>query len=91
MESVKRARKIMKFLVIVPTCLCIFGIVVFFLKGEGDFMGLLSGWTGCSLLMFATAEGAIKTLEQEIKSLNAGESADTSDPAPRADEPATDE
>ena len=89
MDSVKRARKIMTFLVIVPSSFCLFGIVAYFIKGKGDILGLLSAWTMCSAFMLSTAEGAIKTLEQEIKSLKAGESADTSDPAPPADEPAT--
>jgi hypothetical protein len=91
MESVKRARKIMTFLVIVPICFCLFSILGYFLEGKGDMLALPGVWAVCSGFMLSTAEGAIKTLEQEIKSLKAGGSADTSDPAPPADEPATDE
>jgi hypothetical protein len=89
METVKRARKIMKFLLIVPTCFCLLGIAGYFLKGKGDplgdSLGLLSLWTGCSLLLFNTAEGAIKTLEQEIESLKSDSSTEPSDPTPPED------
>jgi hypothetical protein len=47
MDSVKRARKIMTFLVIVPSSFCLFGIVAYFIKGKGDILGLLSAWTMC--------------------------------------------
>ena len=86
MDTVKRARKTMTFLLIVPLCLCLLGIVGYFLKGKGDILGLLSGWAGCSALMFSTAEGAIKKLEQEIESLKSGGSTDTPTPTSPEDE-----
>jgi hypothetical protein len=92
MESVKRARKIMKALLIFPICALLFALVAHFtIERDSSFVILLSVWTTFSFVWFSTAEGTIKTLEQEINLLRAGESADTSDPVPPAGEPATDE
>ena len=86
METVKRARKTMMVLAIIPACLCVLGIVGYFLTGKGGILGLLAGWTIFSAVIVSQAEGAIKTLEQEIESLKSGGSADTSDPTPPEDE-----
>ena len=92
MESIKRARKIMTMLIIVPICFCLVGIVGYFSTGKGgDMLGVISSLTMISAFMLFTFEGAIKTLEQEIKSLKAGGSTDISNATPPADEPATDE
>ncbi len=72
MDTVKRVRKIMRLLAIIPACFCVFGIVGYFLKGKGDILGLLSAWTIFSVLIVSQAESAIKTLEQEIESLKSG-------------------
>ena len=73
MNSVKRAQKIMMVLVIIPGCLCVVGIVAYFATDRGgDVLGILSGWTCFSVAMVSQAQGAIKTLEQEIESLKSG-------------------
>ena len=82
METVKRARKTMMVLAIIPACLCVLGIVGYFLTGKGGILGLLAGWTIFSAVIVSQAEGAIKTLEREIESLKSGGSADTTDPTP---------
>ena len=86
METVKRARKTMVVLAIIPACLCVLGIVGYFLTGKDGLLGLLAGWTIFSAVIVSQAEGAIKTLEREIESLKSGGSADTTDPTPPEDE-----
>jgi len=89
METVKRARKTMRVLLIIPSCFCLLGIVGYFLtdkSGIGAILGLLSCWTIFSAVIVGQAEDAIKTLEREIESLKSGGSADTSDPTPPEDE-----
>ena len=86
METVKRARKTMVVLAIIPACLCALGIVGYFLTGKGGLLGLLAGWTIFSAVIVSQAEGAIKTLEREIESLKSGGSAETPDATPPDDE-----
>ena len=89
METVKHARKTMRVLLIVPICLCVLGIVGYFLTdklGTPAILGALSCWTIFSAVIVSQAESAIKTLEREIESLKSGGSADTPDPSPPEDE-----
>ena len=73
MDSVKRAQKIMMVLVIIPGCLCVVGIIAYFTTHRGgDVLGILSGWTCFSVAIVSHAQGAIKTLQQEIESLKLG-------------------
>ncbi len=73
MDSVKRAKKMMLVLAIIPALLCVVGIVAYFITDRGgDVLGILSGWTCFSVSMVSQAQGAIKTLEQEIESLKSG-------------------
>ena len=73
MDSVKRAKKMMLVLAIIPAFLCVVGIVAYFITDRGgDVLGILSGWTCFSVAMVSQAQGAIKTLEQEIESLKSG-------------------
>ena len=75
MDSVKRAKKMMLVLAIIPALLCVVGIVAYFITDRGgDVLGILSGWTCFSVAMVSQAQGAIKTLEQEIQSLKSGSS-----------------
>ena len=85
METVTRARKTMLILAIIPACFCLIGLVGYFLKGKGDILGLLAAWTIFSTLIRSEAEGAIKTLEQEIESLKSDSSTEPSDPTPPED------
>lgn len=88
MESVKRARKIMKALLIFPTCALLFALAAhFIIEKDNNFVILVGAWTTFSFVWFSTAGGAIKTLEQEIETLKSEGSADTVTPA---DEPSTD-
>ena len=73
MDSVKRAKKMMLVLAIIPAFLCVVGIVAYFITDRGgDVLGILSGWTCFSVAIVSHAQGAIKTLQQEIESLKLG-------------------
>ena len=76
MDVVKRAQKIMTVLAIIPGCLCVVFIIAYFSQPGLDFrpLGLVAGWTCFSVAIVSQARGAIKTLQQEIKSLKSGSS-----------------
>ena len=90
MDVVKRAQKIMTVLAIIPGCLCVVGIVAYFATDRGgDVLGILSGWTCFSVAIVSHAQGAIKTLQQEIESLKLGGSeAPAATDSESTDEPA---
>ena len=63
METVKRARKTMRVLLIIPSCFCLLGIVGYFLtdkSGIGAILGLLSCWTICSAVIVGHVRGVFQ-------------------------------